>query len=151
MDKNTKPSALAMKWGSNVNPQHASIWAFLFYTNFTAKNMLGEENPTREEFEKFIDSFDIVESEMDEEGNVTFYDDAKSVWIKADDFRKKAAIVHLLSAFLYYHFDIFKPILLQSHYDIAVRKPLESHLFRRSRRRKIETNHRPRGGGEDVM
>ena len=121
MDKNTKPSALAMKWGSNVNPQHASIWAFLFYTNFTAKNMLGEENPTREEFEKFIDSFDIVESEMDEEGNVTFYDDAKSVWIKADDFRKKAAIVHLLSAFLYYHFDIFKPILLQSHYDIIQR------------------------------
>lgn len=111
----------AMKWGSNVNPQHASIWAFLFYTNFTAKNILGEENPTREEFEKFIDSFDIVESEMDEEGNVTFYDDAKSVWIKADDFRKKVAIVHLLSAFLYYHFDIFKPILLQSHYDIIQR------------------------------
>ncbi len=111
----------AMKWGSTFNPKHASTWAFLFYTNFTAKNMLGNENPSRDEFKKFIGSFDIVESEMDEEGNITFHDGANAVLIKADDYRKKAAIVHLLSSFLYYHFDFFKPILLQSHYDIILR------------------------------
>ena len=111
----------AMKWGSMVEPKYASTWFFLFYTNFTANNLLGENNPTREEFGNFMESFSIVESEIDEEGNISFYEDAKALWIKKDDYRKKAAIVHLLSAFLFYHFDFFKPILLQNHFDIIQR------------------------------
>ena len=48
-------------------------------------------------------------------------EDAKAVWVKSGDYRTKAAIVNLLSTFLFYYYDLFKPILLQSHFDIIQR------------------------------
>ena len=61
-----------------------------------------------------------------------FYDDAKSVWIKKDNYRAKAALVHLLSTFLYYNiivrrvfcsfpdWDTFTDNLFKSHFNITI-------------------------------
>lgn len=111
----------AQKLGGRVKPEHAATWGYLFYANFIANNYFGEENPTREEFEKFVDSFEVIEASIEDDGNVVFSDDAKAVWVKKDDFRTKAAIVNMLSSFLYFYYDLFKPIILQSHFDVIQR------------------------------
>lgn len=85
----------AKKWGSMVEPKHASTWSFMFYANFTANNQLGEENPTRDDFGKFVETFEIVESEMDDDGNISFYNDAKAVWIKKNDYRMQPQLCRL--------------------------------------------------------
>lgn len=111
----------AKNCGSMVEAKHSSIWFFLFYTNFTAQKLIWGNTPTRDDFEKFVNTFEVIESEMDEEGNISFYNDAKAVWIKKHDFRKKATIINFLSTFLYYHYDFFKPILPQNHFDFIQR------------------------------
>lgn len=111
----------AQKLGSRIKPEHAATWSYLFYANLTANNYFGDENPTREEYERFVNDFSVIEATIEEDGNIIFSEDEKAVWVKSTDYRTKAAIVNMLSSFLFYYYDFFKPVLLQSHFDIIQR------------------------------
>ena len=111
----------AKKWGSMINPEHACIWYMQFLCNLKDNEMLAKEEITKEDFMAFAKGFEVIEARIEEDETIVFYDDAKSVWIKRDNYRAKAALVHLLSTFLYYNVELFKPIILPNHFDAIQR------------------------------
>lgn len=111
----------AKKWGSMIEPEHAAIWYFQMLLNLQDSNFLQGDEITRELYADFIENFEIIEAKLNEDESVEFYTDAKAKWVKQDNFRQKAALMHLVSTFLYYNFEFFKPIIPQTRFDIIQR------------------------------
>ena len=111
----------AKKWGEDVTPKAASYWLYQFGVNFEGNELVGEKEQSRELYAKFIEQFKITIGYIEEDGSITFKKDAGSQWIKQDDFRAKASIVDLLSNYLYYQYEFYKPILLKRRFDIFQR------------------------------
>lgn len=71
--------------------------------------LFDEDKPSREMFEKFIDSFYL--SFVDEKGK-------EVVYTHADKYREKSSDMHVLSMALYFHNPFFIPILYYARFDI---------------------------------
>ena len=71
--------------------------------------LFDEEEPTRETFERFVDSYYL--SYFDGNGKEVVYQ-------KADDFRDKSSSVHILSMALYFWNPFFFPILYYGRFDL---------------------------------
>ena len=72
--------------------------------------------PSRKSFEKFIEEFEIALIEKPDGKH-----NARDIIIKQSDYRAKAACIHILSTYLYYVHKFFKPVILQSRFDIFQR------------------------------
>ena len=111
----------AKKWGNMTEPEYARDCHLLFSYNLFDNEILAKKKITKEDFITFAKDFELINVRIEEDGTIAFCDGAKSVWLKRDDYRTKATLVHSLSTFLYYNFDTFKPIVLQNHFDIIQR------------------------------
>ena len=113
-------------WGDNIAPlfelskskgnfgevEQMSFLTFIFMLNLTGKNMLPEDEKTREMFEDFIRNLDI--NDIDEQNELT-----DEVILPKGQFRRLNSLMHILSTALYSAIDpFFKPLLYQSRFDI---------------------------------
>ena len=73
--------------------------------------IFNEEFPSRETFERFVDSYYL--SYPDEEGKEIIYQ-------KAGDYRDKSSSVHLLSMALYFWNPLFVPMLYYGRFDLIL-------------------------------
>jgi len=89
----------------------------IFFHNLQ-DNEIMDWDTTRENFEKFIEDYELYATYEDENGISI---DNEVVVIQKDKFRDKAAFVQPLSIYLYYFYDWFKPILFSSRFDIVLR------------------------------
>jgi len=89
----------------------------IFFHNLQ-DNEIMDWDTTRENFEKFIEDYELYATYEDENGISI---DNEVVVIQKDKFRDKAAFVQPLSIYLYYFYDWFKPILFSSRFDIVQR------------------------------
>lgn len=86
--------------------------------NFWGQGFEFVEKNTREDFEAFVDNFEIRRYTVDEEGNIVLLDGPRDLIVKKEDYRSKAATVDALSTFLYFHHPYFKPVLLSTRFNI---------------------------------
>lgn len=86
--------------------------------NFWCQGFEFGEGSTREDFEAFVDTFEIRRYTNDEEGNIMLLDGDKDIIVKKDDYRRKASAVDAISTFLYFNYDYFKPVLLGTRFNI---------------------------------
>lgn len=72
----------------------------------------------REDFEAFIDSFELRPFTRSEDGSIHFEEDENQVTSKKKDYRVLSSAMDALSTFLYLNQPFFKPILLSSRFAI---------------------------------
>ena len=89
-----------------------------FEVNFFSQGFKFEDNVTREDFEYYVDNFEIRNYDIDKDGNIVLLDGPRNVLLRKEDYRSKAASVDTLSAFLYYLHPFFKPVLLGTRFNI---------------------------------
>lgn len=103
---------------TGINPQYAGDMLFVIDSNCEIENIpLDEDLANRTWFEKFIDKLTIIDVDQHGQRLKT----ANAIWVKADNYRAKSAIVHLLSTYLYLLCEFYKPILYPSRFDIILR------------------------------
>lgn len=93
---------------------------FMFETNISNMDTPSKEDITREEFEKFITDFDIVDISVDEEGNGNFLEDR--VMLPYNRYRDKNWLIPFLSMALYLNNpSMYKPIFHQRRFPKIMR------------------------------
>ena len=80
--------------------------------NFVAQGYRFADDFTREDFEKFVDNFQIWLYTVDDKGALKLLDGSRDVLIRKEDYRRKAASIDTMSVFLYFNHPYFKPVLL---------------------------------------
>lgn len=110
----------AKEWGDEEDPKQVADCYYLFMVNFFKKQIFGEEL-NRDSFSKFVENFEIKDGHITDDEQVVFSDNPRALIIKRDNYRGKAALTEVLSVFLFYNFEFFKPVLLQSRFDIFQR------------------------------
>ena len=103
------------KLDSDINPQQFSDMVFIHEINFAERYSIGEETFNRDTFETFIETYNLMQFDLQEE-NIVWLENR--YFISANKFRQKAATVDALSMYLYYYDSYFKPILLPHRFDI---------------------------------
>ena len=82
---------------SDFNPQQFVELVYIHEINFVERNLIEEETFTRESFEHFIDSYDLMDFEVKDDEIVWL---GNKYIISANKFRLKAAAVDALSMYL---------------------------------------------------
>lgn len=120
----------ASNWGEDkiedsfIENLRGIMW--LWFNNLWQRGFIPEEWDT-ESYRTFSENYDILKPLLDNSGNLLLNDDdtlifdEESCILRKDDFRYKATNIPFLSLILYYHFDVFKPLLLQRRFDIIQR------------------------------
>lgn len=85
--------------------------------NFLGQGYEFVEDSTREDFESYIDSFELRDFKCEENGNIVLAEGDRAVLVKSTDYRKKCSIVDSLSTFLYFNHSYFKPVLLGTKFN----------------------------------
>lgn len=111
----------SVKWGENNYAEEAKGFFELACVNFKDMPFSNSKAElTRDDYEKFIDSFEVKSLYLDEQG-LPHVDDNGRIYVQRNDYRRKAAETHFLSLYLYFMYDFFKPMLLPSRFDIILR------------------------------
>lgn len=108
-------ATFAHRLDSDFNPQQFVEFVYIHEINFVERNLIEEETFTRDSFEHFIDSYDLMDFEVKDDEIVWL---GNKYIISANKFRLKVAAVDALSMYLYYYDYYFKPILLSHRFDI---------------------------------
>ena len=72
--------------------------------------ILNEEVPTRETFERFVDTYYLSYNKDNGE---------EEVYLRVDDYREKSSSVHILSLALYFWNPFFVPMLYYGRFDLV--------------------------------
>lgn len=86
--------------------------------NFFGQGFEFVEESKREDFEAFVDAFELRRFHVDKDGNLELLDGPRDILIRKEDYRAKAASVDTLSTFLYFNHPYFKPVLLGTRFNI---------------------------------
>lgn len=109
------------KWHSYNYAENAKDYFNLVFINFGVfESSNSDKELTRELYENFIDKFELKDIIVDSEGIGHIKEDGKVI-VRKDNYREKAAATRLLSLYLYYNYDFFKPMLLPTRFDIIQR------------------------------
>lgn len=108
------------KFGT-ANGTDYSIESFnLYFINFSGSPLLPrEDNVTRDVYEKFINDYELFNYYIDDKNKAVL--DTSKPLVRKDKFRMKAVETSTLSLYLYYRYSFFKPVLLQTRFDIFQR------------------------------
>ena len=71
--------------------------------NFFGQGFEFVEESKREDFEAFVDAFELRRFHVDKDGNLELLDGPRDILIRKEDYRAKAASVDTLSTFLYFN------------------------------------------------
>ena len=86
--------------------------------NFVAQGYQFVDNLRREDFEEFVDNFEIRRYTVDDKGALKLFDSPRDVLIRKQDYRPKASSIDTMSVFLYFNHPYFKPVLLGTRFNI---------------------------------
>ncbi len=86
--------------------------------NLIAQNINLSKDITREEFEQFIDNFELYRYAINDKSEITLLTGARDLIIRKDNYRGKASSVDALSTVLYFRHAYFKPVLLGTRFSI---------------------------------
>lgn len=104
------------EWGSHAVSNAICDIIDRMWMNFENKGGLPEGGLTRDSYKNFIEQFELEEPIINDDGTVTFPENDRMIYVKKDDFRRKADLTLALSIYLYFFHDYFKPMLLvQNH------------------------------------
>ncbi|ALA93436.1 hypothetical protein PGJ_00008210 [Porphyromonas gingivalis AJW4] len=111
------------KWsGEKANEKNIDDWIFLFWANLYKTGLISESKKlNRESFFRFMEEYEIWDVYQMDGNEIVFYEDSKSLIIPKDKYRAKATLIPIISVFMYYIFDEFKPLLLPRRFDIIQR------------------------------
>lgn len=105
------------RWGSNVDAQVMQDMYYVLMVNFFERKLLPEYELSRDNFVDFIKGIDLINYEMSEDGSsIEWFEE--DCFLKKNSYRHKVGLISILSVFLYYNFEFFKPILLPQRFDI---------------------------------
>lgn len=94
---------------------------FFLADNLSCQNLKLNNDCLKDSYEKLITDFFLAKIIEDENGNISNSIDAKDLWLRANDFRRKSSYVLELSLYLYLVHPYFKPILFPYRYDLFLR------------------------------
>ena len=97
--------------------QHLSLYEAI-EANFFGQGFEFVEESSREDFEAYIDEFEIHTYNVDKEGNIVLLNGPRDTIVKKDNYRSKAYNVDTISTFLYFNHSYFKPVLLGTRFNI---------------------------------
>lgn len=108
----------AVELGDDKDLDHHLFLYDAIEANFFGQGYEFVEESTRENFEAFMDEFEIRKYKVDEQGNLEILDGPRDILIPKQEYRAKAACIDTLSTFLYFHHPYFKPVLLGTKFNI---------------------------------
>ena len=107
------------QWEGKLHVDFYQDLHFLIAANLQDSNLLPENGEwNREKFYQLIENYQLAEVTENDKGEFVFDNDAKSVILPKDSFRRKATLIPSLSLYLFYFYKFFKPLLLPRHFDI---------------------------------
>lgn len=109
---------LAEELGDDKDPRNLLAVYDAIEANFVGQGFEFAKFSTREDFEQFVDSFEIRMYYIDGEGYTQLMDGPKDIRIRKEDYRGKASVVDSLSTFFYFHHPYFKPVLLSTRFSV---------------------------------
>ena len=86
--------------------------------NFFCQGYEFVDDFSREDFEEFVNTFEIRDYNIEDNGEVQLLDGDTNIIVRKQDYRLKASMVDALSTFLYLNHPYFKPILLGTRFNI---------------------------------
>lgn len=111
----------AKEWGCDMSIDKVHNFIPMFCDNADARG-LWDGDLTRESWAEYIDWYELIIPDYEEDGTVTFSDDPMAKIIRQENYRNKAAVIPFQSLFLYcYETGFFKPMLLGTRHDIFIR------------------------------
>ncbi|WP_028897775.1 restriction endonuclease subunit R [Prevotella sp. HUN102] len=110
----------AKKWNDDFDSVLTTNIYGCILINLLERYPLPKENFTRKSFLKFVEDFDLINFDVDINGDTVWYE--KEILLPKDKFRNKNSMVCPLSLFLYFHYDYFKPILLPQRFDLMQKR-----------------------------
>ena len=108
----------AVELGDDKGLNHHLTLYDAFEANFFGQGFEFGDTVTREDFEHYVDNFEIKNYDVDEDGNPVLLDGPRDMILRKNDYRSKASSVDTLSAFLYFLHPFFKPVLLGTRFSI---------------------------------
>lgn len=103
------PELFPKSYKTDFADEYANAVIDLIYDLKEDTGIFDEENPSRETFERFADTYYLSYPKEDGE---------EVVYLRAGDFREKSSSVHILSMALYFWKSLFVPMLYYGRFDI---------------------------------
>lgn len=108
-------------WGGDMQKEKAIQWLSIIEENMEANGLLDGEL-TRNSWSDFVDQYEIVIPDYDEDGGVVFSNENQAKLIRQEGYRNKSAVIPFLSLFLFYkNGGVFKPMLLPTRHDVFLK------------------------------
>lgn len=89
----------------------------LIEANFFGQGFVFVDDMTKDDYESFIDTFELRDFRCDDCGNITLVEGERALFVKNSDYRRKCGLVDMLSTFLFFNHSYFKPVLLGTKFD----------------------------------
>jgi hypothetical protein len=113
----------SVNWGGDKYEEVNGDLYMLLAANISTSGLIPEGNGewTRVLFEQLIDGYDIRDIFETEDGQIVVSEDEKDLIMPKDRYRYKLGQLSILSMWLYYNYEFFKPMLLPHRFDVIQR------------------------------
>lgn len=113
----------SVKWGGDKFDDVNADLYLLLSSNISTSGLIpeGDGEWTKELFAHLIDEYDIRNLFEGENGQIVVSEDVRDIIMPKERYRYKLGQLSILSMWLYYNYEFFKPMLLPHRFDVIQR------------------------------